>query len=72
MYQLELKGVQRYVDDLDEVGREAFDTAVRSTIHYILGIRDGACYRYEDEIETAREQVTASYFRNKRRDNDSC
>lgn len=62
MYQLDLDGVQRYIDALDEPARKAVDDAVRSTIHFMLGIRDGSCYRYECEIRTGVIEVQRAFI----------
>jgi len=36
--------------------RKKLDQAVTSTVHYILGVRDGSIYRFEDDIEAARTE----------------
>lgn len=65
MYQLDLDGVQRYIDELDEPARAAIDDAVRSTIHYMLGMRNGACYRFAAAIEFGVEEVRRSHLRSR-------
>lgn len=41
---------KRYIETLDERAREAFEKALVSTAHYMLSLRNGACFRYEREI----------------------
>ena len=53
MIQLNIE--QRLLDKLHPDTGEALMKALKSTAHYILGMRDGSCYRYEAEIEEARD-----------------
>lgn len=47
----------RFIERLTPEARLAVDTALRSTVNFILGMRDGSCYRYEDDIKNANEIV---------------
>lgn len=63
MYTLDVTGLERHINDLDQQARAALDTAILSTIGYILSIRDGSCYRYEKEIAAAEEEARRSKTR---------
>lgn len=47
---IDVSEVQRYIDDLDEKATAAVHKALVSTLHFMLSLRNGACYRYEKEI----------------------
>jgi hypothetical protein len=57
---LDLKGAGRYVEELSPEARESLDTALRDTVGFIVGLRNGAIYRYEDNIKAARDAVYES------------
>jgi hypothetical protein len=56
-------GVQRYVDQLGPEARSIVEGALVTTLQSILGLRNGACYRYEAEIKRATEAVNKDYTR---------
>jgi hypothetical protein len=51
---------------LDPEAKEAIHTALLTTLQYILGLRNGACYRYEGAIERAKDAVHLAHVRDLR------
>ena len=47
----------RYIWQLDRTTTDEFTLALRTTMEYMLGLRNGACYRYMDAIEAGKDAV---------------
>lgn len=69
---INLGEVDSYIDELDDAARQKLATAVRRTVHHVLGIRDGSCYVYEEAISDACREVLAYHERQaKKREEDA-
>ena len=50
---IDTKDIERYVDMMDPQTKATVEKALSTTLHYIMGLRNGACYRYQKEIQDA-------------------
>ena len=54
---IDTEDIQCYIDRLKPEARAQVEKALRTTLEYILDLRNGACYRYEKEINEAIDAV---------------